>query len=473
MPVTTTTGAYINANGSVITGQGSQFVVKKYKVLANTVLRLYGKNVRLNASLPMVCFRDTSDRVETSVVVKQGDNVATAYDEQYTPSADGYLYIAIVTTFGELVPYFDIVYDPYTVIKLKELIADVKDETEASVDQTLTSKLSDIAVTSPNLFDKDTVVNGYISTTTGNIVAGDGTWRTSDFITVDANKQYYCPSGGTVGFYSAGKSFLGYASAALIEPVDNTAYVRKSIKVNNLDVCQLVEGTSAPQIYYPHGYIGLTDKVLKKDVSEMILQTFGDSMVGMGLWQASCMYRLGFKAYINSGNSGYKMSDTGDTASTPINTVIINNLNVNADFITIWGGTNDFYGNAVLGTPADAVNTTFYGALNLATKYICENYPNKRIMFITPLNRFDDLSARFEKNADGEYINTQGKTLEDYVNAMMDVCRRNSVKCLDFYHDGGINKWNQAALMSDGIHPTMAYFDVLGKRIAENILMLI
>ena len=427
-PTAITTGAYINENGAVITGQGSQFVVKKYKVKENKTLRLYGKNVRLNASLPMVCFRDATDTVETNIVIKQGNNVATNYDETYTPVTDGYVYIAIVTTFGELVPFYDIKYDPYTVIKLKEQIASVKTETETAVDQTLTSRLSDVAVTSPNLFDKDNVVNGYVSTSTGNIIEGDGTWRTSDFIPVDASKKYYSATGGTVGFYDTSKAFLGYAVTALIEPVANTAYIRKSLKATNLSGCIIVEGESAPQIYYPYGYIGLSDDVLKKAVSEMTIQTFGDSMVGMGLWQASCMYRLGFKAYINNGNNGYKMCDTGDTASTPIDTVISNNLNSNADVVTIWGGTNDFYGNAVIGTPSDAVNTTFYGALNLATKYICENYPNKRIVFITPLNRFDDLSSRFSKNADDEYINAHGKTLEDYVNAMIDVCRRNSIQ---------------------------------------------
>ena len=477
---TETTGAYLNSNGALITsGVGNAFVVKTYPVTAGNTYILYGENCKIASALPIAVWSLTAadnDQNNRAIIIDSTNaQTLTNYNVVYTPTTSGYVLIASHTSYNEVLLYINATDE--SMLK-NELVAGINN-VSATATETAT-KLnrfkSDNFVLSPNLFDKATVVNGYVSTSTGNIV-NDSTWRTSDYIPVDIAKTYYCKTGGTCGFYDVNKTFLGYDTSATITPITNTKYIRKSTKATNLDTIMLYESTFIlpnDDSYFPYGFIGLKDNMIRKDVSQLVIQTFGDSMVGMGKWQESCRFRLGLKKYINSGHSSYKMSDTGDTSSTPIDSIIEDELDNTANIVTIWGGTNDFYGNGVLGTPSDNVDTTFYGALNLATKYLCENTPNVKIMFITPLNRFDDLSLRFSnQDADGNYINNQGKILEDYVNAMIDVCRRNSIKCLDFYHDGGVNTWNQSALMSDGVHPTAAYFDVLGKRIAEQIGLLI
>ena len=476
---TKTTGAYLNENGALVTGAGAVYVVRTYPVQAGTEYILYGKNCQIAAALPMAVWSltaaDNDSNYRTVVIDNTKSTTASDYNVTYTPTTSGYILIASHTSSNEILLYINAVDESMLKINLTDSLNAVDAKaTEANVE--IDSFESDNFILSPNLFDKASTVDGYINPSTGN-VTGDGTWQTSDFIPVDVAKTYYCQAGGTYAFYGASKNFLGYDSVNPIVPIANTKYLRKSVKATSLDAVMLYElpfTLPNEDSYFPYGYIGLKDNMIRKNVSQLVIQTFGDSMVGMGKWQESCRFRLGLKQYINSGHSGYKMSQTGDLGSTPIDTVIEDELDNTANIVTIWGGTNDFYGNATIGNPSDNVNTTFYGALNLATKYLCENKPNVKIMFITPLNRFDDLSSRFpNQDSDGNYINDQGKILEDYVNAMIDVCKRNSIKCLDFYHDGGINKWNESSLMSDGIHPTNDYFAVLGKRIAEELNLLI
>lgn len=99
-------------------------------------------------------------------------------------------------------------------------------------------------------------------------------------------------------------------------------------------------------------------------------------------------------------------------------------MDVTADMCMIAIGTNDFnYSWCDIGTDTDDVTTTFKGALHTLCNGLKEMYGNKPIIFVTPIKRGPILT------------NSYGKTLEDYANAIVDVCSQyDGIYVIDLYH---------------------------------------
>ena len=122
-----------------------------------------------------------------------------------------------------------------------------------------------------------------------------------------------------------------------------------------------------------------------------------------------------------------------------------------ADLISIFMGTNDYGHDTPLGTIDDIGDTSFYGALNVIIPSLQAKHPDSRIVFVTPLHRygFGGLNFDYEKNG-------AGFTLQDYVDAVIKVCRRYSVPVIDLYSISGLNP-SLAVIrntyMPDGLHP--------------------
>ena len=121
----------------------------------------------------------------------------------------------------------------------------------------------------------------------------------------------------------------------------------------------------------------------------------------------------------------------------------------NADLICVFGGTNDYgHGDAPFGAFGDETPDTFCGALRCLTKKLLNIYPDKRIVFFTPLHRTgEDLPGR--KSVDMN-------PLKDYV----DEIRRNaeyfSLPLLDLWAVSGMQP-NEPIInetyFADGLHP--------------------
>lgn len=99
-------------------------------------------------------------------------------------------------------------------------------------------------------------------------------------------------------------------------------------------------------------------------------------------------------------------------------------LSDSADLVIIAGGTNDWAHNGVaLGTMEDRTNVTFYGALHLLCNGLIVKYPSKQIVFMTPIKR-------------GQlgFINQRGNTLEEFANAIIEVCGYYGIPVIDLFH---------------------------------------
>lgn len=89
------------------------------------------------------------------------------------------------------------------------------------------------------------------------------------------------------------------------------------------------------------------------------------------------------------------------------------------DFVPIWIGTNDAANGVPLGLNTSTNTTEFYGALNVICDGLITKYPDKKILFITPMNR-------------------ASKENLSYVNAMIEICEKFNIPYLDMYRKSGV-----------------------------------
>ena len=161
------------------------------------------------------------------------------------------------------------------------------------------------------------------------------------------------------------------------------------------------------------------------------------------------------------GYSSYPISSTGKSDCL---LAVYNTIDTNVDYIIVFAGTNDLYYNVPIGTIADTTDISFYGAVNTLINGLATNYPNAQIVFMTPIHR------------SWEGANNAGAKLEDYVNAMKDVCKLCGIPVIDLYSQSyfswAVTKFHD--YYSDGLHPTQDGYDLLGNVVAkylENVLI--
>jgi lysophospholipase L1-like esterase len=119
-------------------------------------------------------------------------------------------------------------------------------------------------------------------------------------------------------------------------------------------------------------------------------------------------------------------------------------------------GANDFNKNVPIETFAETIR-------GIISK-LRANLPNAKLLFVTPGWRVD------KPESIATFKNAIGLRLEDYVNAIVDVCGRLGVIVVDFYHNGGINDSNaDGYFWSDGLHFSNAAHEKLAAMVKAAI----
>lgn len=177
----------------------------------------------------------------------------------------------------------------------------------------------------------------------------------------------------------------------------------------------------------------------------------GDSITGSST--SSTFYHAWLRtwtglAVYNGGVSGDKL--TGGMASR------ILNAGTDVDIVTVFGGTNDWSSNVVLGDPI--TSTVNDGTVCGGVKYIiqCHRTRNKTkpILFFSPI-------PRLTSYGDIGMNNTAGYSLYDLKEVVKKVCSNDSVPFLDQFDNCLIKPWiseeNTAFFYNaDGLHPNAA-----------------
>lgn len=138
----------------------------------------------------------------------------------------------------------------------------------------------------------------------------------------------------------------------------------------------------------------------------------------------------------------------------------VDSLDSDVDFITIFGGINNYMGakdKQELGNLTDtSSSSTVTGQLRKLIEYVLNKFPYIPIGFITPI-------PEKSGNSISKTVNTQGYTLEQLVDRIKEVCNEYSIPVLDLYRSSGLRPWNAEvnakyfscprATTGDGLHP--------------------
>ena len=137
-------------------------------------------------------------------------------------------------------------------------------------------------------------------------------------------------------------------------------------------------------------------------------------------------------------------------------------MDKNADAIVVFGGTNDYgHGDAPFGTLESEDIYTFCGAVNSLIKTLKHNFPNAKLIFMTPIHRVHENQSSMPDS----------KKLEDYVNAILMICQNNNVPVIDLFKINPLDPTDMD-IVPDGLHPNDKGHAIMAQVIAEELLKL-
>lgn len=210
------------------------------------------------------------------------------------------------------------------------------------------------------------------------------------------------------------------------------------------------------------------------ELTGLTIAFIGDSITeGIGATSGECSFPSAFfkntdiKKALNYGVSGTRIARQKKTFmnysewdSDFISRVDI--IDKDSDCIVVCGGINDYmHGDAELGCMGDSTEYTFYGAMDILINKLKSKFPQKLLIFMTPIHFVE------EKAPEYAHIN-KGYYFYEYLEAIKKVCEYHSVIVFDLYSEIGIDSKNikdKEEFYSDTIHLN----DKGYKRIAEKL----
>ena len=183
---------------------------------------------------------------------------------------------------------------------------------------------------------------------------------------------------------------------------------------------------------------------------------------------------LDFSSVTGRGIAGSCISAKSDYGTN--NNPLISRYNTipNADLICIFMGTNDYGHETPLGTISDTEDVSFYGALNVIIPSIINTHKNSKIVFITPMHRYGFGKSKITGNnfTYDNLPNGLGYTLNDYVEAIKDVCDVYSVPVIDLFSVSELDANNsiiRTTYFPDGLHPNAEGHKIIANMLKENL----
>lgn len=129
-------------------------------------------------------------------------------------------------------------------------------------------------------------------------------------------------------------------------------------------------------------------------------------------------------------------------------------------------GTNDYNGGRNLDNPEDLYDTaTFGGALRYSLKLLQKEYPDMKIVLLTPIY------CEFGENLEQTCYDTDfgGGTLQDYVELEQEIAAEFGVLYINAYENSGIVEENAKEYLSDGLHLTDRGARLLGEYLVKEL----
>ena len=353
----------------------------------------------------------------------------------------------------------------YTDINLDDLLNDV-DELETDMDA-LKDSYPLKPVYEPIEF---TQVVGYYINASGAVtsIAGE-TYLASDYIDISQYDDLYISGAGNWGnvlyaFYDDNKNVVAIGTAA----ASSSAYTTI--------VDEHVNVPSNAKYVYVCGRTGYSNPVIKAFSSYKAKKKWYGvkwACVGDSLTERNNKTTKNYTDYVaestdiepyNMGvsGSGYKRTEESSTAFYQR----ILNVPDDADVVTIFGSGNDLgisgTFSTVLGTPSDNTTDTICGCINQTIDNLYSILPTVQLGIITPCpwESYPPYSA--------------GNNMELYAEAIVAICKRRGIPCLDLYHCSGLRPWDSTFRTlcyskdgGNGVHPDEEGHKILAPHFAD------
>jgi lysophospholipase L1-like esterase len=296
----------------------------------------------------------------------------------------------------------------------------------------------------PAQFAEIFACSDYIEIKEGDVIVGR-------LVYLDEAKQF------SIGaFYDADKNLLSSfynsqissKSYTLIAP-KNAAYIRFTLFTNVMQNYICIN----PNVVTPHSAKGKKINYLGDSI------TLGAYTDGVAQRYTNVVATMTESESINLGVSGTLIG--GNSSAAFCNRLYT--LDLEADALIVFGGTNDYWTANALGEIKSTNKEETCGAVNYIIDYWQTNCPKKPIAFILPFNQYF-------KSKDCEWNNGYG-TLQDYCNAIKSVCERKGVPVLNLYSESGMNmafnETQRTLYSADGVHPNMNGHYVIARKVAD------
>lgn len=180
----------------------------------------------------------------------------------------------------------------------------------------------------------------------------------------------------------------------------------------------------------------------------------GDTLVGSTVnkkWWEIIQDRYMLSSVTNISASGACYSLDG-TVSNPRFSDRVDEVPNDSDVIVVFGGTNDYSRNRPLGNMTDVASgdndVSFTSAVRYVFEYLTDNFPNAKIIMITPLQR------NYTQGFDNP--NTLGFYLYEYVDRLIKLANIYGVIVDDLYNLSQFHMHSTSFIhdyCSDGLHP--------------------
>ena len=320
----------------------------------------------------------------------------------------------------------------------------------------INDKIFDTNSSNENVYNKNNLIANSFVDKTGSINTLNKLYRTDyidihNFVSMRLLNKLPSTNGDTYitplcCFYDINKTFLNYVEIKKVGDVNVTIpsdayYVIINFHLTYLDEYYIY--------YYKNNDCFVTEGMT--NTKGKLMECIGDSLTAYAKWQPTVVNRLGLSGYNNLALAGGYL--TNNMAQYLVN------LNSGVDIITIWAGTNDWSYGKLLGSFDDEVapNVKYVPTLRYMIEYICQNRPLAKLFLITPHQRFANTppgspNTSSTQDERGNYKNSNGDTLEDFANAIIEVGKFYSIPVIDLYHKGVVNKINYTTYLVDKIH---------------------
>lgn len=211
-------------------------------------------------------------------------------------------------------------------------------------------------------------------------------------------------------------------------------------------------------------------------LTDLTIAFIGDSITeGIGATSKECSFPSVFekntdiKKSLNYGLSGTRIARQKKTFMNYhewdndfISRVDI--MDSSADCVIVCGGINDYmHGDAELGSLDDSTEYTFCGAMNILISKLKNKFPQKPLIFMTPINFVE------EKSPEYAHIN-KGYYFYEYLEAIKQICDYHSVIVFDLHSEIGIdskNKKDKEEFYSDTIHLNDNGYKIIAEKLED------